>query len=144
MMDHNIRRVITDDMKWDEIEIMKDKKIEGLKAIGLSCLGQITFAFTFWLTARAFHQDIGIINFLIFVPLICVASSVPSIGGLGVREAGAAFLFAKIGVDSGIAVSMSLINFLFMVIIGLIGGAVYVFTISSGRIQYNPSDVDGT
>ena len=46
------------------------------------------------------------------------------------------YLFSKIGVESGISVSMSLLLFLFMVTIGLIGGLVYVFTISSGRIQH--------
>jgi len=123
-----------------DIMLLNDKRMEGVKAIGLSCLSQVTFAFTFYFTARALNQDISIIYFLIFVPLICVASSVPSIGGLGVREAGTAFLFAKVGVDSGISVSMSLISFLFMVVVGLIGGAVYVITLHSGRLQYSPSD----
>ena len=123
-----------------DIMLLNDKRMEGVKAIGLSCLSQVTFAFTFYFTARALHQDISIIYFLIFIPLICVASSVPSIGGLGVREAGTAFLFAKVGVDSGISVSMSLISFLFMVVVGLIGGAVYVITLHSGRLQYSPSD----
>ena len=62
------------------------------------------------------------------MPLICVASSVPSIGGLGVREAGTAFLLAKVGVDSGVAVSISLINFLFMVLVGLLGALIYWLT----------------
>lgn len=127
-----------------DIMLLNDKRIEGLKAIGLSCVSQITFAFTFYFLAKALHQDISIIYFLIFVPLICVASSVPSIGGLGVREAGTAFLFSKIGVASGISVSMALISFLFMVVVGLIGGAVYVFTLHPGRIQYSSSDVGGS
>lgn len=123
-----------------DLMLLNDKRLEGVKAVGLSCMSQVTFAFTFYFLAKALHQDISIIYFLIFVPLICVASSVPSIGGLGVREAGTAFLFAKIGVASGVSVSMSLISFLFMVVVGLMGGAVYVFTLHSGRIQYSPSD----
>ena len=142
---NRIPKVKTSLMKLHyDIMLLSDRRLEGLKAIAMSCLSQVTFAFTFYFIARALHQDIGIIYFLIFVPLICIASSVPSIGGLGVREAGAAFLFAKIGVESGVAVSMSLIVFLFMVILGLIGGAVYVFTISSGRLQYNSSNADGS
>ncbi|MDP8212467.1 MAG: lysylphosphatidylglycerol synthase transmembrane domain-containing protein [Candidatus Zapsychrus exili] len=108
-----------------DIALLKNKKREGWKAIALSCLCQVIFSFTFYLTAKALHQDINIIYFLIFVPLICVAGALPSIGGLGAREAGAAFLFAKIGVESGIAVSISLVNFLFMVIVGIIGGIIY-------------------
>ncbi len=110
------------------------------QTVALSCLAQITYAVVFCLIARALHQEIGMIYFLIFVPLISVAAAFPSIGGLGVREAGAAYLFAKVGVDSGIAVSISLINFLYMILIGLIGGAVYVVTLYSRRVQYYQSD----
>lgn len=56
-----------------DIMLLNDKRMEGVKAIGLSCLSQVTFAFTFYFTARALHQDISIIYFLIFIPLICVA-----------------------------------------------------------------------
>jgi len=120
-----------------DISLMKDKKLEGWKAIGLSCLGQCTFAAVFYLIARALHQDVSFIYFLIFVPLICVASTVPSIGGLGVQEAGAAFLFTKVGVDAGVAVSISLVVFLFKVLVGLLGGAIYVSTLSSRRVQHH-------
>ena len=124
----------------DNISLMKNKKVEGMKAILLSCLSQIVYASTFFLSAKALHQDISFIYFLIFVPIICVAASFPSIGGLGVREAGAAFLFSKVGIGSGVAVSLSLLSFLFMVVVGLLGGIFYVSTLSSGRVQHHSPD----
>jgi len=124
----------------NDILLLNHKKIEGFKAIGLSCLCQIFLAWGYYLVAKALHQDIAMVYFLIFVPIICVAAAFPSIGGLGVREAGAVYLFTKIGVDSGIAVSISLINFFFMVLFGLLGGVIYVTTLSSRRVQHNPSD----
>jgi hypothetical protein len=127
-----------------DIALLRGRMSAIYNAVGLSVLGQIILAFTFFLTAKALHQDIPMIYFLIFVPLICVAAAMPSIGGLGVREAGAAFFFAKVGVDAGIAVSISLINFLFMVMVGLIGGIVYVSTVSPGRVQhYSPAPGPG-
>lgn len=123
-----------------DIALLRNRRGEGIKAILLSCLSQTILATTYYFTARALHQDISMIYFLIFVPIICVASSFPSIGGLGVREAGAAYLFSKVGVDSGIAVSLSLINFFFMVMVGLLGGLVYVVTLSSRRVQSDSSD----
>ena len=123
-----------------DIMLLKNNKREGFKAIGLSCLSQFFFSCTFFLVAKALHQDIELIYFLIFVPLICIASSFPSIGGLGVREAGAVYLFAKAGVESGVAVSISLTSFLFMIIAGLLGGIIYVSTLSAGRVQHNSSD----
>lgn len=123
-----------------DIALMKGKRMEGFKAIAVSCLAQSISAVCWYLVARALSQDVSIIYFLIFVPLTCIAASFPSIGGLGVREIGSVYLFSKAGIGSEIAASISLINFLFMVIVGLIGGLVYVVTLSSGRIQYHPSD----
>jgi hypothetical protein len=123
-----------------DIALLKDKKIEGLKAVGLSCFSQIIFSIVFYFLAQALHQEVSLIYFLIFVPMICVASSVPSIGGLGVRELGAVYLFSRIGIEEGIAASLSLMSFVFMVIVGLIGGVIYVFTVSTGRIQHCSSD----
>lgn len=117
------------------IILVKTKYRELFITVGLSCLNQVILAFDFYLIARALHQDIPMIYFLIFVPLICVVSALPSIGGLGVRDAGAAFLFAKIGMSTATAVSMSLISFLFMIAVGLTGGVIYVTTVSSRRVQ---------
>lgn len=117
-----------------DISLMKGKKHYGYIAILLSCLSQSIYAFEFFLIAHALHQDFSLIYFLIFVPLTCVAASVPSIGGLGVREAGVAFLFAKIGMESGVAVSISLISFLYVIIMGLLGGLFYVTTLHTRRL----------
>ncbi len=124
-----------------DMALMKDRRREGLKAVAVSCVAQVIYAAAWYLIARALYQNIGIVYFFIFVPLTCVAASFPSIGGLGVREIGTVYLFGKVGMAPGIAASLSLINFLFMVVFGLVGGIVYVFTLSSGRIQYRSSDV---
>lgn len=111
-----------------DVALLKKRPLKGYKAILISCLCQLTLAYTFYLTAVALHQDVKLVYFFIFVPLICVATALPSIGGLGVREAGAAYLFAKAGVATEVSVSISLINFLFMVVIGLFGGLFYIST----------------
>jgi len=113
---------------------------EGLKGVCLSGVTQVIYAFSWFLIAQSLHQDLGFIHFMAFVPLLCLASSFPSVGGLGVREAAAVFLFSKIGMEAGVAVSMSLIGFIFVIIFGLIGGVLYVYTISTGRVQHHPSD----
>lgn len=127
------------EMHYD-ISLLKGKPLEGLKTLMIACSGQIIFIFSFYFIGRALNQEIPLIYFLVFIPLICIASAFPSIGGLGVREFGAAYLFAKVGVAQEIAVSMSLISFFFMVIMGLIGGVIYVFTFPSGRVQHHLSD----
>jgi uncharacterized protein (TIRG00374 family) len=118
-----------------DIALMKGKVGEGLLSILLSCMAQLLLAYVYFLVAKALNQDIGFFYFLIFSPLICVATSLPSIGGLGVREMGWAYLLSKVGVVQGVAVSISLINFVFMLIVGLIGGAMYVVTFFDRRVQ---------
>ncbi len=125
-----------------DIALLKEshKSKEGGKAILVSCVAQSIFILSYYFIAKALHQDIALIYFFIFIPIISVISSFPSIGGLGVREIGAVYLFGKIGLESGIAVSLTLINFLFVIAIGLIGGALYVYTLSTGRVQHYTPD----
>lgn len=114
--------------------LLKDQFRVVFWAVFLSFIGQVILAFTFYLTARGLQQDVALIHCMVFVPLICIISLLPSLGGLGVRDFGSVFLFAKVGVSPEIAASMSLLNFIFMTIIGLGGAAFYVFTLRSRRI----------
>lgn len=111
-----------------DIALIKGSPKAALKAIGVSCVAQFLLALTFSIIAVALHQDIPLFYFFIFVPLVCVASSLPSIGGLGVREAGLAFFLGTVGVDTGVSVSIGLITFLFMIMVGLAGGVLFVAT----------------
>ena len=124
-----------------DLVLIKGRKSSAFLAVGMSCLAQILLAVSFYLTARALHQDVAVIYFMVFVPMICVASSLPSIGGLGVREAGAAYFLAKVGVDSGVAVSISLMSFVFMVLVGLIGGVFYAVTRAPELLPPDTDDV---
>lgn len=111
-----------------DIALLKGRQKAIYQAIGLSALLQVALAGAFFLISRALHQDVALFYFIIFTPLVCVLSTVPSIGGLGVREAGMAYFLGKVGVASGVAVSISLINFLFMVLVGLFGGVYFLLT----------------
>ncbi len=118
-----------------DLALLKNKTRVFGQAVLLSCFSQAILALTFYLIALALHAPIKYVYFLIFVPLLCVVSSLPSIGGLGVRDAGAVYLFGKVGMASATAVSVSLMNFFFMVAIGLIGGVISVPYLSAGRVQ---------
>lgn len=120
-----------------DLLLMKGKQKEAFYSILLSALAQFVLAFEFYLVAKAMHQDIHLIYFVIFSPLVCVATSLPSIGGLGVREVGWVYLLSKVGVPEGVALGLSLLNFGFMVLVGLMGGLFYVLTLSSRRVQHH-------
>lgn len=64
----------------------------------------------------------SLLDYLVFVPLVSLATLVPSIGGVGVRELSYVGLFTQVGVPTENAFAMSIIIYLAMVITGLIGG----------------------
>ncbi|HOD12679.1 MAG TPA: lysylphosphatidylglycerol synthase transmembrane domain-containing protein [Candidatus Omnitrophota bacterium] len=122
------------------IALVRGKLFFMMLVISMSCLAQIILGVTFFFTAKALHQDVELIYCIAFAPLTCVAAAMPSIGGLGFRDFGSVFLFTKVGMSTAAAMSLSLINFSYVVAVGLVGAIVYVCSIFSGRVQRDPSD----
>ncbi len=79
---------------------------------------------------------VNVIYYFVFFPIVNTISVLPiSIGGLGVRDNAAVFLFATIGVAADRVAAMTLLNFAFLFFVGLIGGGIYGFAFYSRRIQ---------
>ena len=123
-----------------DIVLLKGKQKKGWEAIFISIVAQIVLAIEFYLSAKGMHQNIPLVYFIIFSPIVCVVTSLPSIGGLGFREIGWVYLLPLVGVSKEMAGGISLINSAFTIINGLLGGLFYVTTLSSGRIQYPQAD----
>ena len=120
--------------------LIKEKLPFALLAIVISSLAQVLLGLSYFLTAKGLHQDADLVYCIAFAPLICVASSLPSIGGLGFRENATVLLFMKIGMTRPAAVSLSLLNLFYAIVVGLVGAIVYVCKISARRLQRDPSD----
>jgi uncharacterized protein (TIRG00374 family) len=69
----------------------------------------------------------GLLDYLIFVPLVSLALLIPSIGGIGVRELSYVGLFTQVGVPAESAFAMSIVVYLATVITGLVGGLLMLF-----------------
>jgi uncharacterized protein (TIRG00374 family) len=123
-----------------DIVLLKGKQKKGWEAIAISIGAQIVLAIEFYLSAKGMHQDIPLVYFIIFSPIVCVVTSMPSIGGLGFREISWVYLLPLVGVSKDVAGGLSLINSAFTIINGLLGGLFYVTTLSSGRIQHPQTD----
>jgi uncharacterized membrane protein YbhN (UPF0104 family) len=123
-----------------DIVLLKGKQKQGLESIVISIVAQIILAVEFYLTAKGMHQDIALVYFIIFSPIVCVVTALPSIGGLGFREIGWVSLLFLVHVPKEVAGGLSLINSAFTIIAGLLGGLFYVSTLSSGRLQYSQAD----
>ena len=123
-----------------DIVLLKGKQRQGWESILISIGAQIILAVEFYLSAKGLHQNIPLVYFIIFSPIVCVVTSLPSIGGLGFREIGWVYLLPLVGVSKEMAGGLSLINSAFTIINGLLGGLFYVTTFSTGRIQYPQTD----
>ncbi len=111
-----------------DIKLLKGSTRVFVQAIAVSCLSQIALALSFFLLSKAMHQTIPMFYFLIVTPIACVASSFPSIGGLGFREGALEYLLSHVGVIAGIGAGLGLLNFFFMVAVGVLGGIFFLMT----------------
>jgi uncharacterized membrane protein YbhN (UPF0104 family) len=123
-----------------DIVLLKGNQKRGWEAIAISVVAQIVLAIEFYLSAKGLHQNIDLKYFIIFSPIVCVVTSLPSIGGLGFREIGWVYLLPLVGVSREMAGGISLINSAFTIVNGLLCGLFYVTTLSAGRIQYSQTD----
>ncbi|MBF0510979.1 MAG: flippase-like domain-containing protein [Candidatus Omnitrophica bacterium] len=123
-----------------DIVLLKGRQKKGWEAILISIFAQVVLAVEFYLSAKGMHQNIPLVYFIIFSPIVCVVTALPSIGGLGFREISWVYFLPLVGVSKEVAWGLSLINSSFTILAGLIGGLFYVATLSSRRIQCAQAD----
>jgi uncharacterized membrane protein YbhN (UPF0104 family) len=98
-----------------------------LSAFGVSILFNLLLVAWWAAAGRALGYDnIPYTYYLLVVPIMSVALLVPSIGGLGVRELLAEPLFAPAGLVGAQAVALSLLVWLLMRVVSLMGAPVYI------------------
>lgn len=98
-----------------------------LKAMALSLPVQGGLILICYLLAKAVGLQIPLAYFILFEPLVVLASMLPiSLAGLGVREGMAVYLLGKIGVAPAAALSVSLSFFLLVALGSLPGGLAYL------------------
>jgi len=98
-----------------------------LQAVGLSLILQSLVIMIFYLISRSLNLSVPLRYFFLFVPLISVVSMLPiSVAGLGVREGGSVYFFAKVGLDSAGAISLSLLWFAVTACCSGLGGIVFL------------------
>ncbi|MBI3779691.1 MAG: flippase-like domain-containing protein [candidate division NC10 bacterium] len=98
-----------------------------LQAVGLSLVLQSLGIIIFYLISRSLNLLVPLRYFFLFLPLISVVSMLPiSVAGIGVREASSIYFFAKVGLDSASALSLSLLWFAVTALCSGLGGIVFL------------------
>ena len=98
-----------------------------LQALVLSALLQALIIVTYYLIGAALNVGVPLAYYFVFVPLITTLAMLPvSVAGLGVREGGVVYFFAKVGVDTATALGMSLVWFSLTLIVSCLGGVAFL------------------
>jgi uncharacterized protein (TIRG00374 family) len=115
------------DSLTEKTRFFRDHPRVFLSVCALSFCMHFGVVVSFFLCAHALHVDKSLAFFCATVPLIIALAALPiSVGGLGTREAGSVYFFAKAGIVSSAAMGISLLNLVFLVICALCGGVMYV------------------
>lgn len=96
------------------------------QAIALSLVFQAMVIFSYFFAARALGLAVPVAPFFLLVPVVVVVAMMPvSLGGLGIREGAAVYLFARVEMEATSALAMSLTWFLLVFLASLPGGLVF-------------------
>lgn len=94
------------------------------------------FFSTFYCGARAFTDQLGLIDIFAVLPIVAVITAIPiSVSGIGVREQLFVSLLAPFGIQPAIAALISVTGFVINMMGSLAGGLVFLL--------YRPSDHEG-
>jgi uncharacterized protein (TIRG00374 family) len=111
----------------DQLYFFKKSPKVFIKSLFFSLSIQILTPIGFFVLSKAFGLDVGIVYFLALIPIIMLIAFIPiTIAGAGTREAAAVYFFSLIGVDKSISLSLSLLNLVFFIFVGILGGIFYV------------------
>ncbi len=81
----------------------------------------------FYAAGEALGQDVAFRHYVVFIPLIAIASAVPiSFGGIGVRENMGVLLFSRVGMSAASAVAVMFLGYVSFIVASLAGGVLFV------------------
>lgn len=113
---------------YDSLGLKKMTLKTILKSYGLSIVFQLCGVFVFWCTSKSLHLDISIWAFFFVIPISSIISLLPiSIGGYGVREGSAIYLFSEFGIGVNSAASLLLLQFSQVFVVACLGGILFLF-----------------
>jgi glycosyltransferase 2 family protein len=94
----------------------------------ISVVNQVLVIALTWVMAEGLRLDVGIVYFLIFIPVITLVSMIPvSLNGMGLREYAYVSLFTAVGLSTESAIALGLLASAVVILSAVPGGILYVF-----------------
>lgn len=115
------------DRMYDSLYAFTAHKVILWQCFALSIICQTLAILAAYSLALAINLKLAPVYFFMVLPMIWIITMVPlSINGLGIREGAFVFFFTKVGMSESAALLLSFLNFSQLIILGLIGGIVYL------------------
>jgi len=109
------------------IILYKEKRKEFARATAWAVCLQLNVILYYFLIGRALHISIPLLDYFVFIPLVLLIQIIPiTINGLGLRELSYVKIFNFYGITPETAISFSIIEIVFGLVVGLVGGAIYI------------------
>ena len=108
-------------------------------AIVYSLLGQSCFIMMHYFAAVSLNVELNVLLFFVLVPVFCIVAMAPSLGGLGVREAGMIYFFSKF-MPGERALAISILLDILIYGFSLIAGVVY--SLRGGLKEMQSMDIE--
>ena len=93
----------------------------------MSVFFQFLVVLAYFIAARALGDNTNFYYFIVFIPIVILASFIPvSLNGLGIREGALVFLFSLVGMAKPIALTTGLIIYFLTLVHSITGGFLYL------------------
>jgi glycosyltransferase 2 family protein len=111
---------------WQSFSVISKSRALFIQTFLLSGIIQGGGILIIYLFSLALGMTVPFPIFILFMSLIILMSLVPvSVCGMGVRETGFLYFFSQLGVDDTLILSLSILTFSRLLILGFIGGGIY-------------------
>jgi hypothetical protein len=97
-----------------------------VRGLAFSLALQLNVIVHYWIIGMALGFDISLIDYFYLIPIQHIVLLVPTINGLGVREASNVLLLQFYGIDAAAAIAFSLVDLGMMMLFGLAGWLRYL------------------
>ncbi len=112
---------------YNTLTSFKKYKLVLIRVLIYSFLLQFSVILNYYLAARALGINLTLTAFIFIVPVVAIIAMIPiSIGGIGLRESSIVFIMVALGVANDKAALCSLLILFMLVLVGIVGGIIYV------------------
>ena len=116
----------------------KNKKAVMLGVVLVSIAAQCIYFTVIYLMTKSLSLSVPLVMIFLIMPIVCVVSLLPSLGGLGLREGAIVVLFSPIvGKDAAFSISILLLAMLFT--LSIIGAIIYM---SAAQFKIKKTDIE--